>query len=81
MPARLQERYTTTIREALTKEFSYKNPFEVPKLDKIVDYWPERCAGLAGVAVPDDRQQGSHDGGIHGRQEQAKQQGRLQAAG
>jgi large subunit ribosomal protein L5 len=36
MPARLQEHYTTTIREALTKEFSYKNAFEVPKLDKIV---------------------------------------------
>ena len=36
MPARLQERYQQTIREALTKEFEYKNPFEVPKLDKIV---------------------------------------------
>src|SRR6187200_2220913 len=36
MPARLQEHYTKTIREALTKEFNYKNPFEVPKLDKIV---------------------------------------------
>ena len=36
MPARLQERYRQTIREALTKEFSYKNPLEVPKLDKIV---------------------------------------------
>ena len=36
MPARLQERYTSTIREALTKEFSYQNPFEVPKLDKVV---------------------------------------------
>jgi large subunit ribosomal protein L5 len=36
MPARLQEHYTKTIREALTKEFSYRNPFEVPKLDKIV---------------------------------------------
>ena len=36
MPARLQEHYTKTVREALTKEFSYKNPFEVPKLDKIV---------------------------------------------
>ena len=36
MPARLQERYNTSIREALTKEFSYKNPMEVPKLDKIV---------------------------------------------
>src|SRR5881392_2902041 len=36
MPARLQEHYTKTIREALTKEFSYQNPFEVPKLDKVV---------------------------------------------
>jgi large subunit ribosomal protein L5 len=36
MPARLQEHYTSTVREALTKEFSYKNPMEVPKLDKIV---------------------------------------------
>jgi len=36
MPARLQEHYTKTIREALIKEFSYQNPFEVPKLDKIV---------------------------------------------
>ncbi|MCW5738277.1 MAG: 50S ribosomal protein L5 [Enhydrobacter sp.] len=36
MPARLQEHYTKTIREALTKEFSYQNPLEVPKLDKIV---------------------------------------------
>ena len=36
MPARLQEHYTKTIREALTKEFSYQNPFQVPKLDKIV---------------------------------------------
>ena len=36
MPARLQEHYTKTIREALTKEFSYQNAFQVPKLDKIV---------------------------------------------
>ena len=36
MPARLQEHYAKTVREALTKEFSYKNAFEVPKLDKIV---------------------------------------------
>ena len=36
MPARLQEHYTTVVREALTKEFSYKNPMQVPKLDKIV---------------------------------------------
>ena len=36
MPARLQEHYTKTVREALVKEFSYQNAFEVPKLDKIV---------------------------------------------
>ena len=36
MPARLQGNYTKTVREALTKEFSYKNAFEVPKIDKIV---------------------------------------------
>jgi large subunit ribosomal protein L5 len=36
MAARLQEHYTKTVREALVKEFSYKNAFEVPKLDKIV---------------------------------------------
>ena len=36
MPARLQEHYTATVREALIKEFSYKNPLEVPRLDKIV---------------------------------------------
>ena len=36
MPARLQEHYTTKVREALIKEFSYKNPLEVPRLEKIV---------------------------------------------
>ena len=36
MPARLQQHYTTTVRETLIKEFSYKNPLEVPKIDKIV---------------------------------------------
>ncbi len=36
MPARLQEHYIKTVRDALTKEFSYKNAFEVPKLDKVV---------------------------------------------
>ena len=36
MAARLQEHYTKTVRDALVKEFSYKNAFEVPKLDKIV---------------------------------------------
>ena len=36
MPARLQEHYAKTLREALIKEFSYQNPFQVPKLEKIV---------------------------------------------
>ncbi|MBS0520916.1 MAG: 50S ribosomal protein L5 [Proteobacteria bacterium] len=36
MPARLQEHYTKTVRDALVKEFSYQNAFEVPKLEKIV---------------------------------------------
>ena len=36
MPARLQEHYNKVVRDQLTKEFSYKNAFEVPKLDKIV---------------------------------------------
>jgi large subunit ribosomal protein L5 len=36
MPARLQDHYTKTVREALSKEFNYQNAFEVPKLDKIV---------------------------------------------
>jgi large subunit ribosomal protein L5 len=36
MSARLHEHYQTNIRPALTKEFSYANPFEVPKLDKVV---------------------------------------------
>ena len=36
MPARLQEHYVKTVRPALSKEFSYKNAFEVPRLDKIV---------------------------------------------
>jgi large subunit ribosomal protein L5 len=36
MPARLQEHYEKVVRDSLTKEFSYKNRFQVPKLDKIV---------------------------------------------
>jgi len=36
MAARLQEHYKKVVREALTKEFNYKNTFEIPKLDKIV---------------------------------------------
>ena len=36
MAARLQEHYKKVVREALTKEFGYTNPMQVPKLDKIV---------------------------------------------
>jgi large subunit ribosomal protein L5 len=36
MATRLQEHYETTVRPALMKEFDYKNPFEVPRLEKIV---------------------------------------------
>ena len=34
--ARLQEHYKNVVRAALMKEFNYKNPMEVPRLDKIV---------------------------------------------
>jgi large subunit ribosomal protein L5 len=33
---RLQEHYEKVVRPALMKEFGYKNPMQVPKLDKIV---------------------------------------------
>jgi large subunit ribosomal protein L5 len=33
---RLQERYTGEVRPALMQEFGYKNPMQVPRLDKIV---------------------------------------------
>ena len=33
---RLQERYETTVRPALMQEFGYKNPMQVPRLEKIV---------------------------------------------
>jgi len=36
MSARLQEHCKKVVRESLTKEFSYTNTFQVPKLDKIV---------------------------------------------
>jgi large subunit ribosomal protein L5 len=36
MMTRLQEHYEKTVRSALMKEFDYKNPFQVPRLDKIV---------------------------------------------
>jgi large subunit ribosomal protein L5 len=33
---RLQRHYETVVREALMREFGYRNPFAVPKLEKIV---------------------------------------------
>ena len=33
---RLQRQYLDTVRDELMKEFGYKNPMEVPKLEKIV---------------------------------------------
>ena len=33
---RLQERYNSEVRPALMQEFGYKNPMEVPRLEKIV---------------------------------------------
>jgi len=34
--ARLHELYETTVRPALMQEFGYKNPMQVPRLEKIV---------------------------------------------
>src|SRR6266576_7204958 len=34
--ARLHEQYETTVRSALIQEFGYKNPMQVPRLEKIV---------------------------------------------
>ena len=36
MTTRLKERYDTVVRKTLTEEFGYKNPMQVPRLDKIV---------------------------------------------
>lgn len=36
MATRLQEHFEQTVRPALTEEFGYKNPMEVPKVTKIV---------------------------------------------
>jgi large subunit ribosomal protein L5 len=33
---RLQQRYNDVVRPSLVKEFSYKNPLQAPRLDKIV---------------------------------------------
>jgi large subunit ribosomal protein L5 len=36
MTTRLQEQYTSAVRPQLMKEFSYKNLYQVPRLEKIV---------------------------------------------
>jgi large subunit ribosomal protein L5 len=36
MTTRMQEQYNTAVRPQLRKEFSYKNPYQVPRLEKIV---------------------------------------------
>src|SRR5579862_4019509 len=36
MTTRLQEHYRGSVRPALMQEFGYKNPMEVPRLEKIV---------------------------------------------
>src|SRR5918912_4003579 len=36
MTTRLQERYESEVKPALMQEFGYKNPMQVPRLDKIV---------------------------------------------
>lgn len=36
MAARLREHYNTVVKPALQQEFNYKNPMQVPKLEKIV---------------------------------------------
>jgi large subunit ribosomal protein L5 len=36
MPVRIKERYAREVLPALMKEMGYRNPFQVPRLDKIV---------------------------------------------
>ena len=36
MATRFRERYETELRQALMAEFGYKNPMQVPRLDKII---------------------------------------------
>ena len=36
MTSRLHERYTAEVVPALTKQFEYANPMQVPRLEKIV---------------------------------------------
>lgn len=34
--ARLKDKYTAEVAPALMKQFSYKSPMQIPRLDKIV---------------------------------------------
>ena len=36
MKTRLEEHYSTAVRPAMMEKFGYKNPMQVPKLEKIV---------------------------------------------
>jgi len=36
MKTRLEEHYLTAVRPALVEKFGYKNPFEVPRIQKVV---------------------------------------------
>ena len=36
MTARLREKYEKDVRKQLTERFGYKNPHQVPKLEKVV---------------------------------------------
>ena len=36
MSPRLKEKYRTEVAPALAKEFGYKNPMSIPKVEKIV---------------------------------------------
>ena len=36
MPSRLRERYEKDVRKTLQERFSYKNPMQVPRLEKVV---------------------------------------------
>ena len=34
--ARLKQHYDTVVRKAMTEEFGYANPLQVPRLDKVI---------------------------------------------
>ena len=42
---RLRTQYDSVIRKALTEQFKYTNPMQVPQLDKVVHFEPNRLAG------------------------------------